>query len=95
MRADEEQLEELAQAWAAREISRKEWMAARAPIDARLEKARAQLARMSRTSPLLTYDLGRPPGRHCRRVGDRIVFDKRVKVLQFGRFISGECGDTG
>ncbi|MBB4939028.1 DNA invertase Pin-like site-specific DNA recombinase [Streptosporangium album] len=55
VRADEEQLEELAQAWAAREISRKEWMAARAPIDARLEKSRAQLARMSRTSPLLSF----------------------------------------
>ncbi|MEU3169066.1 recombinase family protein [Streptosporangium sp. NPDC006930] len=55
VRADEEQLEELAQAWAAREISRKEWMAARAPIDARLEKSRAQLARMSRTSPLLGF----------------------------------------
>lgn len=55
VRADEEQLEELAQAWAAREISRKEWMAARAPIDARLERSRAQLARMSRTSPLLGF----------------------------------------
>ncbi|MFE3455849.1 recombinase family protein [Nonomuraea sp. NPDC059194] len=55
VRADEEQLEELAQAWAAREISRKEWMAARTPIDARLDKNRAQLANLSRSSPLLPF----------------------------------------
>ncbi|MEV0583028.1 recombinase family protein [Nonomuraea sp. NPDC050310] len=55
VRADEEQLEELAEAWAAREISRKEWMAARAPIDMRLEKNRAQLASLSRSSPLISF----------------------------------------
>ncbi len=55
MRADEEQLEELAAAWAAREITRKEWMAARAPIEQRLEKARARLARQSRTSVLRDF----------------------------------------
>nr|WP_062340590.1 recombinase family protein [Herbidospora sakaeratensis] len=55
VRADEEQLEELAEAWATREISRKEWMAARAPIDLRLEKNRAELAGLSRHSPLITF----------------------------------------
>ncbi|MGW5261946.1 recombinase family protein [Microbispora sp. NPDC004025] len=55
VRADEELLEELAQAWASREISRKEWMAARAPIELRLDKNRAQLASLSRTSPLIPF----------------------------------------
>ncbi|GLX05923.1 hypothetical protein Misp03_28500 [Microbispora sp. NBRC 16548] len=53
VRADEELLEELAHAWASREISRREWMAARAPIELRLDKTRAQLASLSRTSPLI------------------------------------------
>lgn len=43
----------------------------------------------------LACDLGGPPGCHCRRVPDRIVFDKGLKALWVGRFISGECGDTG
>lgn len=55
VRADEELLEELAQAWASREISRKEWMAARAPTKLRLDKNRAQLASLSRTSPLIPF----------------------------------------
>ncbi len=55
VRADEELLEELAEAWAAREITRKEWMAARAPIDLRLNNNRAALASLSRTSPLITF----------------------------------------
>ncbi|MFF4128560.1 hypothetical protein [Microbispora rosea] len=55
VRADEELLEELAHAWASREISRKEWMAARAPIELRLDKNRAQLASLSRTSPLIPF----------------------------------------
>ncbi|GGK99732.1 serine recombinase [Sphaerisporangium melleum] len=55
VRADEELLEELAQAWATREITRREWMAARAPIELRLDKNRAQLAGLSRTSPLIPF----------------------------------------
>ena len=48
IRADEEQLEELAAAWAEREITRKEWMVARTPIEKRLERNRAKLKRQSR-----------------------------------------------
>jgi hypothetical protein len=52
VRADEEQLEELATAWAQREITRKEWMAARTPIEQRLDQNRAKLASQSRVSVL-------------------------------------------
>jgi DNA invertase Pin-like site-specific DNA recombinase len=55
LRADEEQLEELATAWAQREISRREWMAARTPIEQRLEKARSQLARQSHANVLQAF----------------------------------------
>lgn len=55
IQADEEQLEELAAAWANREISRKEWMIAREPIEGRLERARAKLAKISRTTALESF----------------------------------------
>lgn len=55
LRADEEQLEELATAWAEREISRREWMAARTPIELRLERARSQLARQSHANVLQPF----------------------------------------
>lgn len=55
IRADEGQLEELAAAWAEREITRKEWMAARTPIEQRLERSRAKLARQSRVLVLSDF----------------------------------------
>jgi hypothetical protein len=55
IRADEEQLEELAAAWAQREITRKEWMAARTPIEQRLERNRVKLASQSRVFVLQDF----------------------------------------
>jgi site-specific DNA recombinase len=55
IRADEEQLEELAADWAQRAISRREWMAARTPIEQRLERNRAKLARQSRVFVLSDF----------------------------------------
>ncbi|MDP9265697.1 MAG: recombinase family protein [Chloroflexota bacterium] len=55
---DQAQLSELARDWAARKISRAEWIAAREVIEARLEVARARLGR-ARTSALDRYR-GRP-----------------------------------
>ena len=55
VRADEEELEELARDMGERRISRKEWMVARQPVEARLERNRAQLAKVSRISVLTQF----------------------------------------
>lgn len=52
VRADEEQLEELAAAWASRELSRGEWQTARGIIEARLERNRSKLVRASSTAAI-------------------------------------------
>ena len=52
IRADEAQLEELAAAWAAGDISRAEWKVARDVINARLDRNRTKLARLSLTAPI-------------------------------------------
>ena len=49
---DREQLNELAQMYAAREIGRSEWMTARKPIDARIADVERRLSRMTRTDVL-------------------------------------------
>jgi site-specific DNA recombinase len=46
------QLDELAQMWAEREITRGEWVSARAPIEKRLDTARRRLAAINRTTEL-------------------------------------------
>ncbi|MGI8937708.1 MAG: recombinase family protein [Iamia sp.] len=53
IRSDEDQLDELATAWAEGEISRSEWQTARKVIEARLERSRGELARAS-ARPALT-----------------------------------------
>jgi site-specific DNA recombinase len=53
--ADEAQLEELAEAWGRRELSMKEWSAAKAPIRERITSARKQLAKSSQSSALDQY----------------------------------------
>jgi hypothetical protein len=50
--AEQALLEELAGAYAARQIALSEWLTARAPIEQRLTAARRKLARVSRTSVL-------------------------------------------
>ncbi|MEU8822459.1 recombinase family protein [Streptomyces sp. NPDC048636] len=55
VRADEEELEELAEDYGNQAISRKEWMVARAPIQERLERNRARLAKVSRKAILLGF----------------------------------------
>ncbi|MGH4020345.1 MAG: hypothetical protein ACRDT0_14145, partial [Pseudonocardiaceae bacterium] len=50
--ADEDELDELAAERGAGEISKAEWRAMRAPIVARLDAARARLARTSHTNAL-------------------------------------------
>jgi len=49
------QLEELAATWADGEITKPEWLAARAPIEARLSKAKQALARTSGTGAVVEY----------------------------------------
>lgn len=52
IRADEAQLEELAAAWASGEVTRGEWRVAREVIEARLDRNRSKLARVSATAPI-------------------------------------------
>jgi len=58
---DQEQLDELAGSYGDREISHREWLAARAPIQARIKAANARLNRGQRESALVGI-LDRPEG---------------------------------
>ena len=58
---DHEQLDELAASYGDREISHREWLAARAPIQARIKAANARLNRGQRESALVGI-LDRPEG---------------------------------
>jgi hypothetical protein len=49
------QLDELAQMWAEREITRGEWVTARAPIEKRLDTAKRRLAAINRTTELTPH----------------------------------------
>ena len=49
------QLAELAEDWGARVITRQEWLAARRPIEERLQLAQRRLAKLSRTSAVSEY----------------------------------------
>lgn len=55
VRAGEARLEELAAAWAVGEISRKEWMVARAVIEQSVTRARAQVVRRDSRAPLRAF----------------------------------------
>jgi len=52
---DQDQLEELARAYAERLITLAEWLAARKPIEARIEAARRKLSRLSRSAAIDAY----------------------------------------
>jgi site-specific DNA recombinase len=51
----QEQLEELAEMWAEHEITRPEWVKARAPIEKRLDAAKRRLAAINRTTELTPH----------------------------------------
>jgi DNA invertase Pin-like site-specific DNA recombinase len=53
--ADQAMLDELAADYANRQIGRSEWMAAREPIQARIDQARRRLSRLSPTTPIDGY----------------------------------------
>ncbi|MFE2635602.1 recombinase family protein [Streptomyces scopuliridis] len=55
IRIDEQELEELARDMGERRISRKEWMIARQPVEERLERNRAKLAKVSRVAVLMGF----------------------------------------
>lgn len=78
--ADRDQLEELARLYADRDISAREWKAARDPIETRIRQAEQSLARVSNTTVLAGYvgnstslrqhwgqPQPHPPARHHRR----------------------------
>jgi hypothetical protein len=53
--ADQTQLEELARAYAEKQVSFREWLAARAVIDERMEATRKRLSRLSRSAAIDPY----------------------------------------
>lgn len=55
LRQDREQLDELADLYGRKVIGRSEWLAARAPIEARIDAANRKLSRMSRSAALDPY----------------------------------------
>ena len=55
LRQDREQLDELAKAYGDRLVTFPEWLAARAPIEARIDAAQRKLSRMSRSAALDPY----------------------------------------
>jgi hypothetical protein len=52
---EKDQLQELAQMWAEREINRTEWLTARGPIEARITDLERRLARMTNSTALAGY----------------------------------------
>ena len=55
LRQDREQLDQLAKAYGERLVTFPEWLAARAPIEARIDAAQRKLSRMSRSAALDPY----------------------------------------
>jgi DNA invertase Pin-like site-specific DNA recombinase len=55
LRQDREQLDELARAYGDRVVTFSEWLAARAPIEARIDAAQRKLSRMSRSAAIDPY----------------------------------------
>ena len=55
LRLDRQQLDELARAYGERKVTFPEWLAARAPIEARIDAAQRKVSRMSRTAALDPY----------------------------------------
>jgi DNA invertase Pin-like site-specific DNA recombinase len=55
LRQDREQLDELAKAYGDRLVTFPEWLAARAPIEARIDAAQRKLSRMSRSAAIDPY----------------------------------------
>ncbi len=55
LRQDREQLDELARAYGERRVTFSEWLAARAPIEARIDAAQRKVSRMSRSAAIDRY----------------------------------------
>jgi hypothetical protein len=55
LRQDREQLEELARAYGERHVTFSEWLAARKPIEDRIDAAQRKLSRMSRSAAIDPY----------------------------------------
>jgi hypothetical protein len=75
----EAKLEELAGMYAADEISAREWMAARKPIEANLEAARSRLARSEKREALVGL-VGH--GAELRERWDHLPFGRKRAVIE-------------
>ena len=76
--ATEEKLKELAEMWAADEVSRAEWQAARKPLEARVEAAKRALSRTRGTTALDGFLGGAEP---LQAAWDALGFDRRRAVI--------------
>lgn len=74
----EAKLAELAEMWAAGEITRAEWVTARKPLEARLEAAKRTLSRKRGTTALAAFS-GRPGA--LRMEWDALSFDRQRAII--------------
>ncbi len=85
VRADEEELEELAADFGARRISRKEWMMAREPVQERLERDRVKLAKISSQAVLLgfvgSYEDMQARWKHMNHSQRRAVLSSAIRAV--------------
>ncbi|MGO2746516.1 recombinase family protein [Microbacterium sp.] len=79
LQAAQAKREELASMWAADEISRTEWSAARAPIEARIEQAEKELSRLRSTDSLATL-VGR--GKELEAEWEALTLARQVAIIQ-------------
>ncbi|MGS0562828.1 recombinase zinc beta ribbon domain-containing protein [Microbacterium aurugineum] len=79
LQAAQAKREELASMWAADEISRTEWSAARAPIEARIEQAEKELSRLRSTDSLATL-VGR--GKELEAGWEALTLARQVAIIQ-------------
>ena len=73
----EAKLEELAEAWAANEITRAEWMAARKAIDARLDAAKRRVSAVSHSAALTGF----ASGGALRDAWPTLTFERKRAIL--------------
>ena len=86
--AAQAQLDELAGMWANREISRQEWLAARAPIEQRQTLAKKRLAALNRTTTLADH-IGSAAGLRERWAGLTLTRQEQIVAAVLDHLVVG------
>ena len=84
----QEQLDELAELWANREISRPEWLKARATIQQRQDVARKRLAALNRTTSLAEH-VGNAAGLRERWAGLTLTRQQQIVAAVLDHLVVG------